>query len=175
MKRCMNVILPLLLALCLMAGCGGHSTVRHQLEAVDSIVDQHYDSALAVLAGMDTLPMRRADRMYLELLRAKAMNKASVPFTTDSVMRRAVRYYDRHGSPNQRLLAHYLLGCVYRDLGSSPRALEEYQRAVSQADSTPAQAGQRDPATAHRGTRDILYQCDPRIPHAAHRHPGPEP
>ena len=138
MKRYMLSILPLFLALCLMAGCGGRSAMHSRLAAVDSIVDSRYDSALTVLRGMDTLQMRRSDRMYLELLRAKAMNKASVPFTTDSVMRRVARYYDRHGSANQRLLAHYLLGCVYRDLGSAPRALEEYQRAASQADTTRA-------------------------------------
>ena len=138
MKRYMLSILPLVLALCLMAGCGGRSAMHSRLAAVDSIVDSRYDSALTVLRGMDTLQMRRSDRMYLELLRAKAMNKASVPFTSDSVMRRVARYYDRHGSANQRLLAHYLLGCVYRDLGSAPRALEEYQRAASQADTTRA-------------------------------------
>ena len=138
MKRYMLSILPLFLTLCLMAGCGGRSGMHSRLAAVDSIVDSRYDSALTVLRGMDTLQMRRSDRMYLELLRAKAMNKASVPFTTDSVMRRVARYYDLHGSPNQRLLAHYLLGCVYRDLRSAPRALEEYQRAVSQADTTRA-------------------------------------
>ena len=138
MKRYMLSILPLFLALCLMAGCGGRSAMHSRLAAVDSIVDSRYDSALTVLRGMDTLQMRRSDRMYLELLRAKAMNKGSVPFTSDSVMRRVAQYYDRHGSPNQRLLAHYLLGCVYRDLGSAPHALEEYQRAASQADTTRA-------------------------------------
>ena len=138
MKRYMLSILPLFLALCLMAGCGGRSGMHSRLAAVDSIVDSRYDSALTVLREMDTLQMRRSDRMYLELLRAKATNKASVPFTSDSVMRRVARYYDRHGSPNQRLLAHYLLGCVYRDLRSAPRALEEYQRAASQADTTRA-------------------------------------
>ena len=138
MKRYMLSILPLFLTLCLMAGCGGRSGMHSRLAAVDSIVDSRYDSALTVLRGMDTLQMRRSDRMYLELLRAKAMNKASVPFTSDSVMRRVARYYDRHGSPNQRLQAHYLLGCVYRDLRSAPRALEEYQQAASQADTTRA-------------------------------------
>ena len=138
MKRYLLSILPLFLALCLMAGCGGRSGMHSRLAAVDSIVDSRYDSALTVLRGMDTLQMRRSDRMYLELLRAKAMNKASVPFTSDSVMRRVAQYYDRHGSANQRLLAHYLLGCVYRDLRSAPRALEEYQRAASQADTTRA-------------------------------------
>ncbi len=112
--------------------------MHSRLAAVDSIVDSHYDSALVVLAELDSLPMRRADRMYLELLRGKAMNKAGVPFTTDSMMRRVVRYYDRRGSANRRMLAHYVLGCAYRDMKSAPRALEEYQKAVSLADTARA-------------------------------------
>ena len=36
------------------------------------------------------------------------------------------------------MLAHYLLGCVYRDLGDAPRALECYHDAVSKADTTDA-------------------------------------
>ena len=65
MKRYMLSILPLFLALCLMAGCGRRSAMHSRLAAVDSIVDSRYDSALTVLRGMDTL----------------------LPFTSDSVMR----------------------------------------------------------------------------------------
>ncbi|MBQ7988043.1 MAG: hypothetical protein IJ253_05970, partial [Bacteroidaceae bacterium] len=161
-KRYMLSILPLFLTLCLMAGCGGRSGMHSRLAAVDSIVDSRYDSALTVLRGMDTLQMRRSDRMYLELLRAKAMNKASVPFTSDSVMRRVARYYDRHGSANQRLLAHYLLGCVYRDLGSAPRALEEYQRAASQADTTRADCDLRTLLRIH--SQMALLSKEMRLP-----------
>ncbi len=129
----------LFLVLCTtLCGACSHGEMQRRLAEVDSLTDAHYDSALVLLAGMDSLPMRHADRMYLELLRGKAMNKASVPFTTDSVMRRVAAYYDHHGSRNCRLLAHYVLGCAYRDLGSAPRALEEYQRAVSLADTTRA-------------------------------------
>ncbi len=125
---------PLLL-LVLLCGCT-HGTVHRRLSAIDSLTEQHYDSALLLLRQMDTLPMRRADRMYLELLRGKAMNKADSLFTTDSLMRRVVRYYDRLGSRNRRMLAHYVLGCAYRDMQSAPRALEQYQQAIDVADTT---------------------------------------
>ena len=39
MKRYMLSILPLFLALCLTAGCGGRSAMHSRLAAVDSIVD----------------------------------------------------------------------------------------------------------------------------------------
>ena len=31
-------------------------------------------------------------------------------------MKEVVDYYDRHGSANERMLANYVLGCVYRDM-----------------------------------------------------------
>jgi lipopolysaccharide biosynthesis regulator YciM len=45
-------------------------------------------------------------------------------------------YYDRNGTANERMEAHYLLGCVYRDLGDAPRALTSYNNAVDCADTT---------------------------------------
>ena len=76
--------------------------------------------------------------MHEALMQAKAQNENFEPFTTDSTMLRVVDYYDSHGTANEQMLAHYLLGCVYRDLGDAPRALECYHDAVSKADTTDA-------------------------------------
>ena len=147
---------PLLL-LVLLCGCT-HGTVHRRLSAIDSLTEQHYDSALLLLRQMDTLPMRRADRMYLELLRGKAMNKADSLFTTDSLMRRVVRYYDRHGSRNRRMLAHYVLGCAYRDMQSAPRALEQYQQAIDVADTTAADCDLNTLMRVHSQMADLYLR-----------------
>ena len=47
-----------------------------------------------------------------------------------------VAFFDRHGSANDRMMAHYVQGRVYHDMGEAPRALECYQRAAEQADTT---------------------------------------
>ena len=52
--------------------------------------------------------------------------------TVDSL----VIYFDRHGSANDRMMAHYVQGRVYHDMGEAPQALECYQRATVQADTT---------------------------------------
>ena len=80
----------------------------------------------------------RHERMQQELLRARKMNKEYVDFTTDSVMKEVADYYDRHGTPNERMEAHYLLGCTYRDMGEAPRAVDCYLDAVACADTTAA-------------------------------------
>ena len=68
--------------------------------------------------------------------RADSLNRNYVPMTDgiDSLLLEAVEYYDRHGTPNQRMRAHYLLGCSYRDLDDAPQALHCYQDATDAAD-----------------------------------------
>jgi tetratricopeptide (TPR) repeat protein len=89
-----------------------------------------------MLDSMDLSTMSKSERMHAELLRGKAMNKAYVNFTTDSVMLEVVDWYERHGNANQKMLAYYILGCAYRDLGSAPKALEAYRDAIERADTT---------------------------------------
>ncbi len=80
--------------------------------------------------------MDKATHMRWELLHAQAQNKAYIPFTSDSMMKEVVAYYDRHGSPADRMTAHYLLGSVYRDMGEIPASLQSFQNAVACADTT---------------------------------------
>ena len=73
-----------------------------------------------------------------QLERFEEMNRTDVPLTPDSVLP-LVRHYDHWWhSRNHRMRAYYMLGCAYRDQGSAPRALENYQRAVNVADTTDA-------------------------------------
>ena len=130
-----KIIIPvILLSIC---SCK-EDTAHLHLERIDSLCNTQYDSALIQIRQIDVNTLGRSDRMYLELIRGKAMNKAGVPFTTDSVMKKVVSYYDRHGSSNQRMLAHYVLGCAYRDMQSAPKALDEYRLAVEAADTLSA-------------------------------------
>ena len=47
-----------------------------------------------------------------------------------------VDYFDSHGTPNDQLLAHYLLGRCYADMHEALMALHCYQEAISRADTT---------------------------------------
>ena len=99
----------------------------------------HPDSAYAIITSIDSADIqkqRKATRMRYELLRAEAQNKLYIPFTTDSVLRRVVSYYDRHGSSNDRLRAYYALGCAYRDLHEAPIAILTWEDAIAAADTT---------------------------------------
>ncbi len=125
----------------LLAACSGGHQYRTMLNRADSLMTVHPDSAYAIITSIDSADIqkqRKAVRMRYELLRAEAQNKLYIPFTTDSVLRRVVSYYDRHGSHNQQLKARYLLGCAYRDLHEAPIALLTWEDAIAAADTTAA-------------------------------------
>ena len=105
-----------------------------------NVNDDSAKVAIRMLDGVKSqLPeFTQAQKMRYELLRHKAMNKAYISFTSDSIMKEVVDYYDRHGSANERMLANYVLGCVYRDMHEVPLALEYYNKATEQADTTAA-------------------------------------
>jgi len=106
------------------------------LVVADSLCAVNPDSALHLLTQYkDSIQTAsKAHRMYYHLLLADAMNKAYVDMSTDSILKEVAEYYDRHGSANEQMRAHYLLGCAYRDMGEAPMALQCYQDAVDKAD-----------------------------------------
>ena len=94
---------------------------------------------------------------YIHLLEeAEQMNANYVDFTSDSTMLQVVDYSDSHGTPNERLRAHYMLGCVYRDLGEAPHALDCYHDAVLCADTTAADCDYYTLSRVHSQTAALL-------------------
>lgn len=128
------MVFPLLMLSCSRGG----KELAAKLHLADSLIEAEPDSGVALLVSLreQVEDASKANRYRYQLLLAKAMNKAYVPFTSDSVMKDVAQYYDHHGSPNERMMAHYLLGCAYRDMGSLPQALLQYEEAISQADTT---------------------------------------
>ena len=136
-------VIYLLLILLILASCAGNRKYDDLMQRADSIMNVNDDSAKVAIRMLDgvkpQLPeFSQSQKMRYELLRHKAMNKAYISFTSDSIMKEVVDYYDRHGSANERMLANYVLGCVYRDLHEAPLALEYYNKATEQADTTAA-------------------------------------
>ena len=136
-------VIYLLLILLILASCAGNRKYDDLMQRADSIMNVNDDSATVAIRMLDGIKPQlpefsQSQKMRYELLRHKAMNKACITFTSDSVMKEVVDYYDHHGSANERMLANYVLGCVYRDMHEAPMALEYYNKATEQADTTAA-------------------------------------
>ena len=136
-------VIYLLLIIMILTSCAGNRKYDDLMQRADSIMNVNDDSAKVAIRMLDGVKSQlpeftQAQKMRYELLRHKAMNKAYISFTSDSKMKEVVDYYDRHGSANDRMLANYVLGCVYRDMHEVPLALEYYNKAAEQADTTAA-------------------------------------
>ncbi len=134
-KRLTGIIV--LGAMMLLTGCSGNGYTP-ELLAIDSIINEKPDSALRLLdsLGTEARSWSKSQRMRHSLLTLKAQNKADVTFTSDSIAKVLVDYFDSHGTTNERMQAHYLLGRAYSDMGEAPRAVSSYQDAIDAADTT---------------------------------------
>ena len=74
------------------------------------------------------------ERMRHELASLQARNLADSALTDDSLAQVLCSYFDSHGTANEQMLAHYLLGRTYDDLGEAPQALDVYYDALECAD-----------------------------------------
>ena len=88
---------------------------------------------LVVLMGCTTDAERT--RMRSELDSINVLNRTDQPFTVQDV-EPYVSFFDQHGTANDRLLAHYLLGRAFYEQGEASMALQCYHDAVECADTT---------------------------------------
>lgn len=138
MKATKIIIIAILLTAGLLVGCGDRRTDQ-MLSSIDTLMNNHPDSALYMLDSLKAEKPHwpKSQRMRYNLLHLKAENKADVLLkNSDSIAKQLVNYYKRWGSANEKMLAYYLLGRCYSDMGDSPRAIDTYQNAISQADTT---------------------------------------
>ena len=93
---------------------------------------------ILVLFAMTACTSPSHEVMRQRLKYVSDCNRADTVFTerwlptVDSL----VAYFDRHGAANDRMMAHYVQGRVHHDMGEAPQALECYQRAAEQANTT---------------------------------------
>ena len=76
----------------------------------------------------------RRERLQLEEL--ERQNRADSLMTNDSLALSLAYWFDRHGTSNEQMRAHYILGRTYADLGETSQAILSYQDAIDRADTT---------------------------------------
>ena len=96
------------------------------------------------------------NRMRAALDSINGRNQSGQPFTVKDVQP-YVEFFDEHGTPNDRLLAHYLLGLAYYDHGEAPMALQCYQDAADCADTTAADCDYAQLARIYGQMAQVFY------------------
>ena len=126
------LLLSVVLSLC---ACGDR-TAQRMLERAENVINETPSEAIAVLDSIGDSGLSRSQRMRRLLLLTNAQNKCDTVFRSDSIQRLLVDYYESHGTANDCMLAHYLLGRAYYDMGEMPMALNAYQLALADTTGT---------------------------------------
>ena len=122
-----------------------------------SLITFHLPLLLLLLAACDP---GRHTRMQEELAALQAMNQADSVLTNDSLAQALADYFDRHGTANEQMEAHYLLGRTYADRGEAPTALAAYHDAIDHADTTNADCDYRQLSKIYGQMGKLFYWQD---------------
>ncbi|MBO5633042.1 MAG: hypothetical protein J5965_28625 [Aeriscardovia sp.] len=153
LKRLFHIVLVLLL----LSACGSREAQR-MLERAEAVMNENPSEAIALLDSISDEGLSRSQQMRRLLLLTNAQNKCDTVFRSDSIQRLLVAYYDRHGSANERMLAHYLLGRTYYEAGETPMALECYQEAAECADTISKDCDYKQLSRVYAQMAEILYK-----------------
>ena len=126
-------ILPFLLLCATFFSCRDGGRAEGILRTADSLMEEHPDSALAILKR-DSLEICRSGkdfRLWYALSRTEADDKCYILHVSDSAIRIAAGCYDSYGSALQRVRADYLLGRVYCDMHLYGHALTSFNKAIA--------------------------------------------
>ncbi|UKK67865.1 hypothetical protein L6466_11820 [Prevotella communis] len=120
--------------------CTEKRDYRDALSRARAVMYHDADSALAIL---DSLGVHQSEfgshfQKQYQLQLAAAEMKAGAVFTTDSLTKELVDYFEANGDDEEAALAYYMYGCSLIDLGQSPEGIQAYYSALSKVDTTKA-------------------------------------
>ena len=156
---------------CLLAGCED-KRVTATLSDISSLIDNgRSDSALIMLDSLQgkERPLSRHAQMLCRLYRQNAYNKLDTIFRSTDEAQAIADYFEDNGTPNEQMLAYYLLGRAYYDLHEAPLVLHYFQKACECADTTDTDCNYRQLSRVYGQMGYLFYyqnlmekslQCD---------------
>lgn len=121
-------ILPIITAICIFScnDAKDSETYRLLMDA-ERHMDARPDSALTVLEGIDKSELTTNElEAKHALLLSQALDKNYIDLLSDSIIAPAVRYYENHGTPDERLKAFYYRGRISMNAENYEEAMEYF-------------------------------------------------
>lgn len=130
----MNRLITILLSISILfVSCGNRQT-KALLQDVESYIQERPDSALRVLRKVDSLTLNTKPlRARYSVLFAMALDKNYIDTTALSILEPTVAYYERSGSPQDKMLSYYYLGRIYANRKDYPNAVIFYSQALRES------------------------------------------
>ena len=121
----------LLTALLMAVGCSSRpSAGMAVLATADSLMESRPDSALRLLRTVDPSDLRRGEESArYALLMSMALDKNYIDTTTFDILRPAIDYYLRKGTPDERLRTLYYQGVIHLNRQEDEEAMNSFMAA----------------------------------------------
>ena len=117
----------------LLVSCDNRQT-KSLPQDVETYIQERPDSALRVLRKVDSLTLNtKSLRARYSLLFAMALDKNYIDTTALSILEPTVAYYERLGSPQDKMLSCYYLGRIYANRKDYPNAVIFYSQALRES------------------------------------------
>lgn len=119
-----------ILAACCAAACISNPHMESELGVLESKLEDAPAEVLSSLSGMEhDIILFRPTRAAFALLYSQALDKNGILVRSDSIIAPAVRYYKRHGTPDQKFKACYYRGLISENAGLEEDAMEWFKKA----------------------------------------------
>lgn len=129
----------------LLCACGHRYDAR--LTAIDSIIEDHADSAQVLLEAFDTSDASTANRMYHRMLLVKVSDHLDQLDATTEEAEQLVTYFEDDGDEHLLPIAYYYGGRICAEADNVPQALDYFHKAeilLTDDHSLPMPKGDRD-------------------------------
>jgi len=144
----------------LLIACSEKQVYVDMLNQAKDLMHDKPDSAMMILdsLGQHEDEFGKRFRMLYHLHRLNALNKVDSLFRSTDQAQILVDYFDEHGTPNEQMLAYYLLGRAYYDIHEAPMALSCFQTASEKADTASADCDYRQLSRVYGQMSNVFYQ-----------------
>lgn len=115
-------------------------------------------NVISVVCLMMGCTGRKYAEMQERLRQLDAFNQSDSIFRSTTEAKALADYFDDHGTPNEQMLAYYLLGRAYHDLHEAPMALKYFQMASERADTTAEDCDYRQLSRVYGQMSNVFYQ-----------------
>lgn len=104
--------------------CTDNSEAEKRLTSAEALMNQHPDSALAILQGIDRSSLSSGkEKARYALLMSQALDKNYIDTTTFDILQPAIDYYIDKGTPDEKLTTFYYQGRIYQNKGDEDNAM----------------------------------------------------
>lgn len=155
----MKKLLYIIIGVVLLMACSERQEYVGMLERAKTLMHDEPDSALMIIdsLGQHEAEFGKSFRMRYRMYRLNALNKVDTLFRSTDEAKELAEYFDDHGTPNEQMLAYYLLGRAYYDIHEAPMALSCFQTATERADTTATDCDYRQLCRVYGQMAKIFY------------------